>query len=319
MGPGAVDLQLPLADSCTLCDLDRKVGSSWIKLDPVRSAGLFFELGWGHSLQHDDWRRWCPRWMLSVAGSKDGWNQRSTQMKRGSRGCFGQYHWVYPSSWRYWLLAWSRHLAGDLCGHMGGWQQSQIRIWSCRQAPIEILGGLWMKCVMTLCSNFDVGHSNLVWPCQSSYGFRGPTFRTHLGHMRRYYPVQRSVYHAFVLPFVCSKTIQNQFPGYGSSLQIHTYTLPVFSCTPPDFHVRTLPLSRQLWLHSSAQGDRDEVLVAIFALVVPLVKIILLVLGEFWRCSKVPWPLLPRSNFIQGMKTWELRAQRTFSWYRFRV
>lgn len=41
MGPGAVDLQLPLADSCTLCDLDRKVGSSWIKLDPVRSAGLF--------------------------------------------------------------------------------------------------------------------------------------------------------------------------------------------------------------------------------------------------------------------------------------
>jgi hypothetical protein len=68
---------------------------------------------------------------------------------------------------------------------VGGWQQSQIRIWTCRQAPIEILGGLWMKCVKTLCSNFDVGHSNLVWPCQSSYGFRGPTFRTHLGHMRR--------------------------------------------------------------------------------------------------------------------------------------
>jgi hypothetical protein len=143
------------------------------------------------------------------------------------------------------------------------------------------------------------------------------TFRTHA--QNRYYPLQRSDYHAFVLPFVCSKTIQNQFPGYGSSLQIHTYTLRLFSCTPPDFHVRTLPLSRQLWLHSSAQGDRDEVMVAIFALVVPLVKIVLLVLGEFWRCSKVPWPLLPRSNFIQGMKTWELRAQRNFSWYRFRV
>lgn len=30
------------------------------------------------------------------------------------------------------------------------------------------------------------------------------------------------------------------------------------------------------------------VMVAIFALVVPLVKIVLLVLGEFWRCSKDP-------------------------------
>ena len=176
------------ATSCWFLHSLRLGSKSWIKLDQVGSCEIswaFFELGWGHSLQHDDWRRWCPRWMLSVAGSKDGWNQRSTQMKRGSRGCFGQYHWVYPSSWIYWLLAWSRHLAGDLCGHMGGWQQSQIRIWSCRQAPIEILEGLWMKCVMTLCSNFDVGHSNLVWPCQSSYGFRGPTFRTHLGHMRR--------------------------------------------------------------------------------------------------------------------------------------
>lgn len=42
MGPGAVDLQLPLADSCTPCDLDRKVGSSWIKLDPQKDQLGFF-------------------------------------------------------------------------------------------------------------------------------------------------------------------------------------------------------------------------------------------------------------------------------------
>ena len=70
-----------------------------------------------------------------------------------------------------------------------------------------------------------------------------------------------------------------------------------------DSHVYTLPLSRQLWLHSSAQGDRDEVMVAIFALVVPLVKIVLLVLGEFWRCSKVPWP--PCCHGAISSKEWK--------------